>query len=660
MNYSNLLIDQEDKKEEYEILQNIFRCIDNKESFLYDTGAGAGKTYALKEALIYILRNYGKEYKKHNQNILCITYTNVAVREIQERLGNTSIILTSTIHERIWNIIERFQQELICIHKEKLIAELQQQSDFIETDNKSKWYRDKVEDKENFLNVIKQNKEEYYKNYNKKADDFKRNFISKYFNDVEITNIVNFKVTVDKLLSREKNIKALETINSGLTKKIYYDPRINHDQLYKFKISHDTLLEYAEILITKHPMLQRLLVDKFPIIFVDEYQDTNTKIINFIDLIRQRSIEIKKPVCVGLFGDSKQNIYESGIGSDIYDLTKDYKRIKNNFNRRSSDKIIEFANKIRNDDIKQKSIYKNFNTETCNFYNDVLSEEKINDIQSSWNISVDNQLHCFLLKNENVAQKNSFTSVYNAFKSCSKYDQLTTELFSNDDFKLGEIELLFKKILSFKNNVSDVKSLVYNFIDVKNKEYYIEDIEKIINKIKQINGNSLNEYMYSFFETLKDCNDIVHYVLGEEINNFDDLKNKITSVLFKNEENPNLDIFFNLEMEELNNWYKYITESFEDKKIIYQTLHSTKGLQYDNVVIELDDQFARDSLFFERFFENYGNENNLEENEKRKYKQSQNLLYVGITRAIKNLLICYKFDENNVALKNNIYNIFAT
>ena len=658
MNYNTLLIDQENKKEEYEIFQNIFKCIDNKESFLYDTGAGAGKTYALKEALIYILRNYGKEYKNHNQNILCVTYTNVAVKEIKERLGNTSIVLTSTIHERIWNIIERFQYELISIHKDKLIKKLQEQRVFIENDEKSKWYRDKVENKENFLNVIKQNKEEYHKNYNKKADDFRKNFIFKYFKDIDVTNISNFKETVDKLLSIEKNDQALDTIKSGLAKKIYYDPRINYDQLYNFKISHDTLLEYAEILINKYQMLQRLLVDKFPIIFIDEYQDTNVKIINFIDLIRQLSIKIKKPVCIGLFGDSKQNIYESGIGSDIYSITKDYKRIKNNFNRRSSNEIVEFANNIRNDDIKQKAIYKNFNAENCNFINGDLTEQRINDIQSKWDISINNQLHCFLLKNENVAKKNLFSSVYDAFKSCSKYDQLTTELFSNDEFKLGEIELILKKLIAFKNYVTNNKSLIYSFIDIRNKKYNIEDIKKIINKIKQISGDTLKEYLESFFEILKDYDDIVQYVLGNDINNFNDLKNKIISVLFKNEENPNLDIFLNLKMEDLNNWYKYITDDFEGNKIIYQTLHSTKGLQYDNVVIELDDQFARDSLFFKRFFMNYGCEDKLDEKEKLKYKKAQNLLYVGITRAVKNLLICYSFDESNIVLKNNIYRIF--
>ncbi len=657
MDYNNLSISPENKTIENNILESVYRCVDSKKSFLYDTGAGAGKTYALKETLVYILKNYGESLKKLNQNILCITYTNVAVNEIKDRLGNTSIVLVSTIHERIWNIIKRFQNELRLLHKDKLQEEITSIKTFLENDDKSKWYR--CVDTLLFDNVLFNHIEDYYKSAKKGTAEFKSDFIQQYFSNFNITNISNFKSTIGKLIRKQKYEEALSKMDQLTSKQIVYDHKYNNDQLEKLMISHDTLLDYAFQLILKYEKLQKILADKYPFIFVDEYQDTNEKIVKLINLIKNQSEKIGKPVCIGYFGDSKQSIYNDGIGSEIYELVKEYCKIENNFNRRSCSEIVNYANKIRNDSISQISIFENFHTDNCKFFNQNFDNDTLETIKKDWNISIDNKLHCFVLKNDIVAEKNLFKSVYDAFSSCTHFEQISTELLSEDEFKLGEIELLFKRILAFKKNSLNPKSMVYNFIDLKNKSYTINNIKDLINKIKEINGDILSDYSKSFFETFKDNKDIIKHVLKDSsIENFESFKTKITMVLFKNDENPNLDIFLTLKMDELDNWYKYISRDFEDKEVIYQTIHSSKGLQYDNVVITLEDDFARDHKYFSRFFEYYDCENELDVDNKRKYLQAQNLLYVGLTRAIKNLFIYYNYDQSNQKLKNNIDRIF--
>lgn len=667
MDYNILQISPENKTIENNILESVYRCIDCKQSFLYDTGAGAGKTYALKETLVYILKNNGRELTQLNQNILCITYTNVAVNEIKERLGNTSIVLVSTIHERIWDIIKRFQNELRSIHKKKLEDELTNIKNFLEGDDKAKWYRDV--DSSSFNDILFNHKKEYYANYEKGAAEFKSDFIQQYFGilNLNVTNVSNFKSTVGKLIYKQKYEEILSKWDQ-LTKKITYDPKYNRDKLEELIISHDTLLDYAFQLIRDHEMLQKILADKYPFIFVDEYQDTNEKIVKLINLIKDQSEKIGKPVCIGFFGDSKQNIYDDGIGSKIDSLVGDYQRIENNFNRRSCSEIVNYANKIRNDSISQKSIFENFHADNCKFFNNTLDDNTIEAIKHEWNISIDNKLHCFVLKNEMVAEKNSFKSVYDAFNSCTNFEQLSTELLSEDEFKLGPIELLFKRIIAFKRNSLNPKSLVYNFVDLKpkvedkDKQYTIGYIRNVISKIKEVSGDTLSDYSNSFFETFKDDKEIIKHVLKDDsIKCFDDFKEKIAMVLFKNDENPDMDIFLNLNMDQLDNWYKYITRDFEDKEIVYQTIHSSKGLQYDNVIIQLDDSFAKDRKYFSRFFENYDCENELDDdNNKNKYSKAQNLLYVGFTRAIKNLFVFYKYDELNEKLKRNINKIFES
>ncbi len=112
------------KKEEQKSINAIFNSIDKSEGIIFNSGAGAGKTYALIESLKYIIRNYEKSLKQHNQQIICITYTNVATKEVKERLGNTDLVLVSTIHERMWGLIKDYQKELVEIHKEKLEDEI--------------------------------------------------------------------------------------------------------------------------------------------------------------------------------------------------------------------------------------------------------------------------------------------------------------------------------------------------------------------------------------------------------------------------------------------------------------------------------------------------------------------------------------------------------
>lgn len=662
MDYSKLIISEENKQEEESTLQQVYNCIDSTKSFVYDTGAGAGKTYALKEALIYAIQKYGNKFKIHDQNILCITYTNVAVNEIKERLGNTSLVLVSTIHERMWALIERHQNELVSLHKEKLKEKIEKANSFINTNNQSQWYRDRVLDKEKFYSDISAQLTDYYKNYNKSATDFKQNFTKKYFENLNITNVSDFKNTVNILISLPRDKEALREIEEGRNKPIKYNMRINSDRLHKFEISHDTVLEYAEKLISKYPIFQNILADKFPLILVDEYQDTNENVIKLINYIKEKAQEIKHPVCVGFFGDSKQNIYDTGVGANFYSLVKDYEKIENNFNRRSRQQIIKVANKIRNDHIKQKTVYENFLTSNCNFYNEILAEKKIQDIKTNWSISRENQLHCFLLKNEDVAEKNGFKSVYDAFRPCysgAKYEQLNSELFSDDDFKLGEIQLLLKKIIAFKLNVKNNDALVYAILNLKDDGYNISKVKDLLKLFNSIEGGTLIEYLTSFFDKLKDHSNEIKYILGDEITNLDDFKNKIIFALFKDEENPDINSFLNITITELNNWHNYITNNFENAEIIYQTLHSSKGLQYENVVIALDDNFARDNKYFKRFFENYDNKSSLtDESEKAKFAAAENLLYVGVTRAINNLAVFYEYDTGNKKIDDNINSIF--
>ena len=48
----------------------------------------------------------------------------MATNEIKERIGNSSLVKVSTIHERIWDLIKDYQKELVQIHQEKVSNKL--------------------------------------------------------------------------------------------------------------------------------------------------------------------------------------------------------------------------------------------------------------------------------------------------------------------------------------------------------------------------------------------------------------------------------------------------------------------------------------------------------------------------------------------------------
>ncbi|HAS1184137.1 TPA: hypothetical protein I3819_002465, partial [Enterobacter cloacae] len=54
----------------------------------------------------------------------------------------------------------------------------------------------------------------------------------------------------------------------------------NIEVLYKNIIGHNTLLVYASRLLSKYTLLSKCIIDSHPLVFIDEYQDTDEGIIN--------------------------------------------------------------------------------------------------------------------------------------------------------------------------------------------------------------------------------------------------------------------------------------------------------------------------------------------------------------------------------------------
>lgn len=647
-------------QEEKQIQQDIFDAIESYQNIIFNAGAGAGKTYSLIESLKYIINNKGEKLAYHNQNIICITYTNVATDEIKERLGNTKLVKVSTIHERLWDLISPYRKQLVEIHSEKLNEELGIIQSELDTEAKFQAYRD-IHDKDTFIDLMIESKSIYYQNKDKNAAGFKiaiKDFLNEEFHGL-LGNVSNFKSLIGKLYKIKNYQICLEKIERGEYKQVVYDARYNNDRLHKMMISHDTLLEYAYSLIDRYDMVKQIIIDKYPFFLVDEYQDTAEKVIRILKLLDDHSQQINHNLFIGYFGDTAQNIYDTGVGKRIFELHTGLTSINKRFNRRSTNEIIQVINSIRNDTIDQVSIFSDADGGSVKFYHG--GQDSIDDFighyKTEWEINHDNKLHCLVLTNELVAKYNRFENIFQKLKATPYYrtnwKSIKTELLDHDISKLGEIPNLLYRLVDFKQKIENPKTPIIDILSDKTyKHLTFAKLKELIVLLRSISRSSLKDFVESilhiYSETeIQNFKRVIEELLDLEVVTIESLVDYMLNKLFPNVEEDALEsarqtIYEILEVDynEYIAWFEFVNK-IENQEIIYHTYHGTKGEEYENVVIVMQNDFGRDRNKFPYFFDNYSNESNLTVNDQEKFVNTKNLLYVSCSRAIKNLRILY-------------------
>lgn len=674
------------KQEEIDIQNQINCSIDRFEHIAFNAGAGAGKTFALIESLKYIIKTHGKKLMYHNQKIICITYTNVATSEIKDRLGNSELIKVSTIHERLWDLIKDYKKELLKIH----VGNLEQQLELLNfdlsdnpEDNIIKQYsayrklHGDVKDK--FKESIISKKELFYKSYDKSAGVIKAVF--KEYLDLYpdiLKNVAHFKKIVNTIFKIDNYMYCLDAIKAKKDryKTVKYDSKYNTDILHRMLISHDTLIDYSLKIVNDYDLLKQVILDSHPYILIDEFQDTNAKVVTIMKLIADHAKRIQHKVFIGYFGDTVQNIYDDGVGNKINEIHPNLKLINKKFNRRSHKEIIDVINKIRNDQIDQISIYDDSTGGSVKFYTgkDEYKQKFIEKYQLKWNINANNKLHCLVLTNKLVAEFSGFINIYNHFSNTSfyrkNYNQLKTELLSNDLSKLGVIPNLFYRIIKFKSELENTKTPLINIF---NKKIYAEltfsELNKIIVLLKSIRGESLGEYIKSIFNNYEKSDNepfkqIINQLMNLERYSYHNFINYLLDKLFPNLDSEDvgnakntLEELLTTDFSEYISWCEFIKDE-QQADIVYHTYHGTKGAEFDNVIILMENDFGvRDRDKFSSFFKNIKKSDTMTGEASAKFNNTKNLLYVSCSRAIQNLRVLYL--DNVSDFRDGVEDIFG-
>jgi DNA helicase-2/ATP-dependent DNA helicase PcrA len=271
-------------------------------------------------------------------------------------------------------------------------------------------------------------------------------------------------------------------------------------QLTEGIISHDQILKLGEDMFEKYELLCRIVVNKYPFIFVDEFQDTHKEMARILFKHLQK-LEHKKTI-VGLFGDEMQQIYDSGIG-DLKSFMLSENIVANNIeyidktaNRRNPEQVIKLANTLRDDGLKQTASQDH---NAPNMDNGVIKNGQITFIYSDHqaeNTTQLKQLKDKLVKNYGWNFDNDYESkelylTHKIIASHAEFKKLM-EIYSED--KILEYVRSIKRHIESNNISVDVSNDVGEILKQLSQADQLKSPTKSIETF--INDN-LNLYNYA-------------------------------------------------------------------------------------------------------------------------------------------------------------------
>ena len=281
-------------------------------------GAGSGKTKLLTSRIAYLIQNGVKP-----RNILAVTFTNKAAKEMKERLGN---ILGENVVKYMW--VGTFHG--IC---GRIL-------------------------RENIENYSFQSGKKLDKNFSIYDENDSNAVIKQVIKKLNLDDKVYQPKLVKSVISNAKNkmqdaytfATFARDFKSQKIAAIYeeYENALNNNNAIDF----DDMLLLTVKLLEQSKEVRQLYYDRFQHILVDEFQDTNMaqyKLINMLYTNLDTEIPDERSLCV--VGDVDQSIY-SWRGADytiILNFQKDFKKtklIKLEQNYRSTANILNVANAI--------------------------------------------------------------------------------------------------------------------------------------------------------------------------------------------------------------------------------------------------------------------------------------------------------------------------
>lgn len=446
-------------------------------SLLILAGAGSGKTKVLTSRIAYMVKNGISP-----REILAVTFTNKAAKEMKERL---SAILGEDIVKYMW--VGTFHS--ICGRI------LRQDIDKYEFQSGKKLDKNfTIYDEQDALAIIKQS----IKKLN--LDD--KMYVPKLVKSV-ISNAKNKMQDAYTFATYARDFK------SQRISQIYddYETVLNNNNAIDF----DDMLMLCVKLLEQNPEVREKYYNRFQHILVDEFQDTNQAQYNLVKALYTNNLETipeSRSLCV--VGDVDQSIY-SWRGADfkiILNFQHDFKNcklIKLEQNYRSTGSILNAANSIieNNEQRVDKVLYSNKGDgEKITYYEADDDADEANFIAST-------------IKRTS-ANYNQFAILYRTNAQSRSLEEAC--ISHGIPYKIyGGLKFYDRK--EIKDAIAYLK-LIYNLNDS-------QSLKRIINVPKRSIGDTTIKHLQDY----ADANDMSLYQAITDIDNIDTIQNRVKGKL---------------------------------------------------------------------------------------------------------------------------------
>ncbi len=267
--------------------EEIKHCFNKKnpKSFFTFAGAGSGKTRSLVNALSFLDQHVGSDLAAYSKQIAVITYTNAACDEILNRVDYKPIFAVSTIHSFLWELIKNQQRDIKEWIKKNVIFE---------------------------INELEAQQ-------------------SRGRGGAAATERAR------KIESKRERLSKIDTV-----KRFSYNP--NGENIGYDSLNHAEVIKMGSEFIMTSEMMQKILVSRYPILLIDESQDTKKELIDALLVLYENH---KTEIIMGMFCDTMQKVYTDGKDNLALWIPDDWEKPIKVMNHRSSARIVKLANAIR-------------------------------------------------------------------------------------------------------------------------------------------------------------------------------------------------------------------------------------------------------------------------------------------------------------------------
>lgn len=588
-----------------ETLEKCIFSIPRKSFFLF-AGAGSGKTYSLVLLLKKIHDRIGKNLLLQGKNVAVITFTNAATDEIVRRLDYSSIFRISTIHSFVWEIIKHYQTDIKSLYCHFLYEEIRA--------------------------------------LERKIQDTTNKTTKTYLSNQE------------KLRILKEKFKKAQTIE-----KFIYNPNRSNPEYNALK--HAEVVKISAQMIMKTSMLQRIIAQQYPILLIDESQDTKKELVDAFFEIQENFTDI---FTLGLLGDQKQRIYADGKENIESIIPAGWEKPVKRMNYRSGKRIIRLANSIGKDidihaeqnalDEADEGIVRLFIVKQRNGQNKDEVEKNVKRIMfeqtsdEKW-VGSETDVKSLTLEHMMAARRLGFAEFFASLSKVSKYQMSFLQgSVSEIEFFTKEVLPIVKSINEDGRHALEILKKHSPLLSYKNKdkpyELYLKCRDEAVHLTNLVNENRtmrvvIEEIIRSQLlivpDVVRQANSLKTSELDETVS--DDVRAWVE--------------VFDLPISVIRKYDNYINQRSQ-----FDTHQGVKGLEYDRVMVIIDDSEAKGFLFsYDKLFGvkelSDTDKKNLKEGKETAVVRTQRLFYVTCTRAKESLaVVMYTNNPDGVKMES--------